>query len=138
MVGCGGEGWKRPAIRHLLLKCRLLLSLVVRSGRCVCNQPCWHPGPHICVRPKIDRTSRACPTAPEERAASISCCCCCCCCFSHINSHNKVRGHRAGSSRTGVEDYPRGGKKNSMLPACHTAPCVVVLTYLSRPPHVPS
>ena len=28
-------------------------------------------------------------------------------CCSHINSHNQVRGHRAGPSHSGVEDYPR-------------------------------
>ena len=30
-----------------------------------------------------------------------------CCCSSHINSHNQVRGHRTGSSHSGVEEYPR-------------------------------
>ena len=28
-------------------------------------------------------------------------------CCSHINSHNQVRGHRAGSSHSGAEEYPR-------------------------------
>ena len=27
--------------------------------------------------------------------------------FSHINSHNQVRGHRTGSSHSGAEEYPR-------------------------------
>ena len=31
-----------------------------------------------------------------------------CCCRSHINSHNRVRGHRTGSSHSGAEEYPRG------------------------------
>ena len=30
-----------------------------------------------------------------------------CCCCSHIDSHNQVRGHRAGSSYPGAEEYPR-------------------------------
>ena len=34
-----------------------------------------------------------------------------CCCF-HINSHNQVRGHRAGSSHSGVEQYPRDKNTN--------------------------
>ena len=43
----------------------------------------------------------------------FSCCCCCCCCRrSHINSHNQVRGHRTGSSRSGAEEYPRLGEKH--------------------------
>ena len=28
------------------------------------------------------------------------------CCCSHINSHNKVRGHRTGSSHSGAEEHP--------------------------------
>ena len=41
------------------------------------------------------------------------CCCCCCCC--HINLHNQVRGHRTGSSHSGVEEYQ----------VCTTQPVVV-------------
>ena len=29
------------------------------------------------------------------------------CCCSHMNSHNQVRGHRTGSSHSGMEEYPR-------------------------------
>ena len=28
-------------------------------------------------------------------------------CWSHINSHDQVRGHRTGSSHSGAEEYPR-------------------------------
>ena len=37
----------------------------------------------------------------------LICCCCCCSCCSHINSHNQARGHRTGSSYSGVEEYPK-------------------------------
>ena len=33
--------------------------------------------------------------------------CCCCCCYSHINSHDQVRGYRTNSSHSGAEEYPR-------------------------------
>ena len=31
---------------------------------------------------------------------------CSSCCWSHNNSHSRVRGHRTGSSHSGVEEYP--------------------------------
>ena len=42
-------------------------------------------------------------------------------CCSHINSHNQVRGHRTGSSHSGVEEYPTG--------KTHTQPKVVHAYY---------
>ena len=41
----------------------------------------------------------------QSRGVSSICLPCCCCC-SHINSHNRVRGHRTGSSHFGAEEYP--------------------------------
>ena len=35
------------------------------------------------------------------------------CCYSHINSHNQVRGHRTGSSHSGAEEYPREKHKQT-------------------------
>ena len=37
--------------------------------------------------------------------------------FSHINSHNQVRGHRTGSSHSGAEEYPR--EKNTQPKVVH-------------------
>ena len=34
-------------------------------------------------------------------------------CCSHIHSHNQVRGHRTGSSHSGVEEYPREKHKQN-------------------------
>ena len=47
-------------------------------------------------------------TLPKFQILKIQYYCCCnCCCCSHISSLNQVRGHRAGSSHSGAEEYPR-------------------------------
>ena len=52
----------------------------------------------------------------RSESASPCCCCCCCCCCSHIHSHNQVRGHRTGSSHSGVEEHSRKNKASQKYP----------------------
>ena len=59
------------------------------------------------------------------------CCCCCCCGYSHINSHNQVRGHRTGSSHSGAEEYPR---ENTHNPRWYTH--ISPLTQFMPPPEL--
>ena len=51
-------------------------------------------------------------------------------CCSHINSHNQVRGHRTGSSHSGVEEYPREKKKKTQRWYTH----ISQLTQFMPPP----
>ena len=82
----------RPAAQHR----------AVPRGAVPC--PCV-PAPCPCPAVRCG-TERCCAMLYFSYMPSIVRSCCCCCC-SHINSHNQVRGHRTGSSHSGVEEYPR-------------------------------
>ena len=54
------------------------------------------------------------------------------CCWSHINSHNQVRGHRTGSSNSGAEEYPREKTQTNQRWCTH----ISQLTQFMPPPEI--
>ena len=99
--------------------------VVSRSPRLSATAPSTvsaHPGDH-----KFPVPLEAHPgplKTPRYLETEFSVCADRCCCCSHINSHNRVRGHRTGSSHSGAEEYPREKHKPRVVHAYITADAI--------------